>query len=71
LYRRAVTDQFGRYALSPVASGEYKLFAWEEVEDGAWRDPDFLKEHEKHGARVTLTVNERKAVQLKTAPMLP
>jgi hypothetical protein len=71
LYRVVVTDHLGRYALDPAAPGEYKVFAWEEVEEYAWRDPDFLKEYEKRGERLTLEAGERKSVKLQALPMLP
>ena len=35
-----------------IAPGEYKIFSWEEVEDGAWEDPDFLKLFEQKGVPV-------------------
>lgn len=37
-----------------IAPGDYKLFSWEEVETDAWQDPEFLKEFEDKGQRITL-----------------
>jgi hypothetical protein len=71
LFRTATTDHSGRYMAGAVPPGEYTLFAWEDPEEGAWHDPEFLKTYETRGERVTLTVNERKSVQLRTLPMLP
>jgi len=65
LYRTANTDPFGRYTLDPAAPGDYQLFAWEEIDDGAWNDPEFLKEYEKRGEPVTVGAKERKTVQLQ------
>lgn len=71
LYRTASADQLGRYALDPAAPGKYELWAWEDVEAGAWRDPEFLRGYDKRGEPVTLTANERKSVQVKALPVLP
>jgi hypothetical protein len=54
LYKQATTDQFGHFDLRGIAPGDYKLFSWEEVEDGAWEDPDFLKPFEERGEKVSL-----------------
>ncbi len=35
-----------------LAPGEYKLFAWEGVENNAWEDKDFLKLFEPQGTRL-------------------
>ncbi len=65
LYRTAITDQLGQYRLDPAAPGQYKLFAWEEVEDFAWNDSEFLEEFEKRGEAVTVAAKERKTVKLQ------
>ncbi len=49
LYRKVATDQFGHYLLRGIAPGDYKLFCWDEVEDGAREDPDFLRAYEDRG----------------------
>src|SRR5688572_1344548 len=37
LYRNAVTDAAGKFKLQGVAAGDYRVFAWEEITDGAGR----------------------------------
>jgi len=54
LYRKVATDQFGHYLLRGIAPGEYKLFCWDEVEDGAWEDPDFLRAYEDRGQKISV-----------------
>lgn len=51
-YRTAVTDQQGRFSITDVVPGAYRLFAWDDVEYDAWMDPDFLSPIEDQGARV-------------------
>jgi len=45
-YKTVTADRSGNFALKSVAPGEYNLYAWDEIEDGAYMDPDFLKPFE-------------------------
>src|SRR5712692_2940455 len=36
LYKGITTDQYGRFTIKGIAPGGYKLFAWEDVEEGAY-----------------------------------
>jgi hypothetical protein len=42
------------------------LFSWDEVEEGAWEDPEFLKPFEGKGEKVTLQEGDAKSVNLTT-----
>jgi hypothetical protein len=68
LFKNATADQSGRFTLRGVAPGEYKLFAWEEVEPGAWQDPEFLKTQDKKGEPVSVSENGRSSAQLTLIP---
>jgi hypothetical protein len=52
LFQTTVTGKDGRFALSGIAPGSYKLFAWEAMEGEAYRDPDFLRPYESRGEAV-------------------
>ena len=56
--QRVATDQYGHFLLRGIPPGEYKVFCWDEVEDGAWEDPDFLKAFENQGQEVSLNLKE-------------
>ena len=43
----------------------YRLYAWEDVEQGAPFDPDFLKKYEGQSKSVKLDASGHEAVQLK------
>jgi hypothetical protein len=64
LYKWASTDQYGRFELRGIIPGDYKLFSWEEVESGAWEDPEFLKDFEDKGEKISLQEAEQKSVNL-------
>jgi hypothetical protein len=68
LIKTTTCDQNGRFTLEGISPGEYKLFAWKEVETGAWQDPDFMTPIEKHGEEVTIREAGRESRQLKAAP---
>jgi hypothetical protein len=48
--------------------GDYKLFAWEELEGESFKDPDFLKTFESRGKPVRVREREQQAVQLELIP---
>lgn len=59
LYRTERTDQHGVFKIKQVAPGDYALYSWDEVEDGAWEDPDFMKPFEEKGLGEKVTVQDR------------
>jgi hypothetical protein len=67
LFRTAVSDQNGRFSLKGIAPGDYHLYAWQEVEDGAWQDPEFLKPFENGAEAVSVEEKASLTVQLKLA----
>jgi protocatechuate 3,4-dioxygenase beta subunit len=69
LYQKTSTDQYGHFLLRGIPPGDYKIFCWEEVEDGAWEDPDFLKPFEKQGQTVSLEEADSKTVDVVAIKM--
>jgi protocatechuate 3,4-dioxygenase beta subunit len=67
LFRSATSDQNGHYEFAAVAPGDYKVFAWEDVEPQAWNDPEFLKGYEKQGEKIALEPGARATVDLHAA----
>lgn len=63
-YKTTTTDQHGRFTLRGIPPGDYKLFAWEEIERGAYRDPAFLRRYEEQGELVEVEEGSRLSVQL-------
>jgi len=49
LYRTATSDDAGRVSLTGIAPVGFKLFAWEDVEIGAWTNADFMRQYEDRG----------------------
>jgi len=44
------------------------VFAWEDVETGAYMDPEFMKPVEKLGESVTIRENSKELLKLKLIP---
>ena len=51
-----------------VTPGEYRVYAWEDAEFGAWMDPDFMKPQESRGEAVSIAEGGRQAIQVNLIP---
>lgn len=67
-YRKAFTDQRGRFTLRGLPPGDYTLFVWESVEGEAYYNPEFLKSYEGQGKALHVNEGEHASVQLKAIP---
>ena len=65
LYQIGETDQYGRFSLHGLTPGRYTLIAWNDVEDGAYFDPAFVKPYESNGKNVELEGKQKEEVQLQ------
>jgi hypothetical protein len=66
--RKSVTDQSGHFELKNAAPGGYKLFAWDDIEDSSWFDPDVLKSYEAKGEPVFVKGKDSQTVKLHLIP---
>jgi hypothetical protein len=62
VYKYALSDEKGHVHFDGIVPGDYKLFAWDDVEAGAWMNPDFIKAYEDNGRSVHLLENEKQTV---------
>jgi hypothetical protein len=67
-YRFANTDQNGHFTMRTIAPGDYKLFAWEDAEPGAYNDPEFLRKYEALATPVTISESATLSVAAKVLP---
>ena len=67
-HKITTTDQNGHFKIEGIFPGEYKIYAWEQIEDGAYEDPDFVKPHESDGEKVSIKESGHETMQLKVIP---
>ncbi len=68
LYKFATSDQNGHFTIATIAPGDYKLFAWEDIEPGEYNDPDFLRKYEALATPVQVSEASKAMVELKVLP---
>lgn len=61
----ARVEDSGKFSIANLSPGEYKLFAFEEVDMATASDPDFLKKFEDRAASVKIGEGESKSVTIK------
>jgi hypothetical protein len=64
-FQSAAADQNGHFDLKGMAPGEYKVFAWEDVEPGMWFDTEFLKKYEAGAEPVTVQARQQSSVKVQ------
>jgi len=68
-YKTATSDGAGQFQMSSIAPGDYLVFAWDDVENGVWQDPDFLRLYENQGTRVHISDDGRENVTVSLLPL--
>ena len=68
-YNSATTDQYGAFSFNRVTPGDYKVYAWEDVQSGQWYDPDFMKQYESKGESVSAREGNPVTVKLTMIPV--
>ncbi|HKC00744.1 MAG TPA: hypothetical protein VKD23_18320, partial [Terriglobales bacterium] len=62
------TDQHGRFTIHGLPPGNYTLYAWQDLDEPVWVDPDFLKSQEANGTTVKIEEGSHQTVDLKLSP---
>jgi hypothetical protein len=62
------SDQDGHFTLTTIPPGDYKLFAWEDLEFGAYNNPDMLRKYENLGTPVNVEPSGTVNVDVKLIP---
>ncbi|MDX2149366.1 MAG: carboxypeptidase-like regulatory domain-containing protein [Bryobacteraceae bacterium] len=66
-YRVTKADTNGRFRMKDISPGTYSLYAWQDIEPGAWMDSGFLEQFADSEKRVTVAEKQQQTVQLKMA----
>jgi hypothetical protein len=65
LFKSAVSSLDGRFMISSIPPGDYKIFAWDAIEPYSWFDPDVLTPFEEMGTAVRVESSGNLSIQLK------
>jgi hypothetical protein len=68
LYQVVSTNSAGRFQIEGIAPGDYKLFAWENVETGAWQNPNFIQAYENAGRPIRINEGSAEDFQVPVIP---
>lgn len=66
--RTTRTDQDGRFTIKNLPPGEYRVLAWEEVDEQLVTDPEFRAHFDDKSATVKLSENSKTTSDLKLVP---
>ena len=64
-YRTASADASGRFTVTNLDPGQYRVYAWREMEAGAYFDPDFMRPVENQGEPVNIREDGREEVKVR------
>jgi hypothetical protein len=63
-YKKVMSDSSGRFRIQGLPPGIYTVFAFEDIEDGAWLDPEVIRPYESRGTSVRVRDGNDENVQL-------
>jgi hypothetical protein len=67
-YKTTIADSIGHFIIRGIEPGEYKVFAWDAIEEYAYFDPDFLRAFEQQGKPVSISESSKQTVDVKAIP---
>jgi len=65
LFKAITSDQAGHFVMKGVAPGDYKLFAWDVLDNFGYFDPDLVKRSETRGKAVHIEESSKLTVEAK------
>jgi len=69
LYQTVRTDLDGAFQMQGITPGAYHIYAWEDLESGAERDPRFVSQFDDFGAKISVDESESSTVRMGMIPM--
>jgi Carboxypeptidase regulatory-like domain len=67
-YKVTTMGPGGRFHFANIPGGDYAVFAWEDIETGAWLDPQVLRLDEARGVRVHVAEGASLTADLSVIP---
>jgi hypothetical protein len=64
-------DRDGRFRIPNVAPGDYRIYAWDNVNEAEYGDEDWMKRRGGYGQSITVASGQTATVKLTVAPVGP
>jgi hypothetical protein len=61
-YKAVVTGSDGKFRFQEIPPGDYKVFAWDDIETGAWENAEFMRPYEARGRAVRVSEKSKDEV---------
>jgi hypothetical protein len=65
LYRSVISSPDGSFEVHGIRPGDYRIFAWQELEGAGYRNAEFMKRYDEHGTPVQIEKQGHIAVSLE------
>jgi hypothetical protein len=69
LYKTATADQSGRFLMRGITPGDYKILAWETMDNYGYFDPDLLRRSDGLGKSLQIGESSRTSIEVKIIPV--
>lgn len=66
-YKTATADAAGLFTFKGLAPGHYRVYAWKQIESGAYMDPEFMSQYKDAGESVVIKEGATADVKLRPA----
>jgi Carboxypeptidase regulatory-like domain len=67
LHRVTTSDTFGKFRVTNITPGSYKLFAFDRIDAGAWEDTTVMQGYEGGGRPFRIQENSKETVEMRIA----
>ena len=65
LYKTATTDETGHFTIQGIPPGDYKIFAWEGIEEFGYYDSDLIRLFEQKGTPVRIVQSAKESLEVR------
>ena len=69
LYKTATTDETGHFTIRGIPPGDYKIFAWDGIEEFGYYDSDFVRLFEQKGTPVRIVESAKESLEVRIIPI--
>jgi hypothetical protein len=69
MYKSTSTDPDGRFQLQGLPPGEYKVFAWDDIDKNALVDLDYMRQFESLGTTVRINEGDKPTLEVALIPV--